>query len=347
VKKDKLRGAIVGCGEVAEVAHLPAWRHIRHVELVAACDQVKEVAVKTARRWGIPSAYDSFAQMLESENLDFVDICTPPPTHYPLSIQAMQAGLHVLMEKPMAIKLSEADEIASAVQKHGVKLCVAHNFLFTPVIQAARSLVASGAIGDLLAVEGHDLLSANKVLTKENHWSHNLPGGIFGEHSPHMMYLGSAFLGRINSVRAIAKKYSEYPWVKADELKVLVEGENCMGFFTNSCNSSKFSFTLDIYGTKGKLHLDNVTQTMTRSRSGSNRTYALVLGQLDLAVQSLSGAAHVSVQSLLRQKWYRIGHRALFQKFIESIRDGTDSPVTGEDGRENVRILQEVWKQIS
>ena len=344
--KAVLKGGIVGCGAITQAAHMPAWRHTKGVSIVSVCDQKIEVAKEIARRWGISKVYDDSSKMLQSEKLDFVDICTPPATHYKLSIEAMEAGLHVLVEKPMATDLSEADEMVSASKKHGVKLCVAHNFLFTPVIQAASSLVASGAIGKLLAIEGHDLLATSKVLKGERHWSYDLPGGVFGEHSPHLMYMGSAFLGKIKSVRAVARKYGEFPGMKADELKVLVEAEKGLGVFTNSFNSSKFSFTLDIYGTDGRLHIDNVKQTIIHTRSRSNRTHALVWDQLDLAFQMLAGAAYVSIQSLLGRKWYKIGQYALFEKFVESVQDNLTPPVTGEDGRENVRVLQEVWSQI-
>ena len=346
MKKVKLRGAVVGCGVIATDSHMPAWRRMKHVEIVSVCDQRDNIAKESARRWGITGVYNDFSQMLQSEKLDFVDICTPPATHSPLSIQAMEAGLHVLVEKPMATLLSEADRMISASKKYGVKLCVVHNCLFTPVVHAAKSMVEAGAIGDMLAVEVHDLHPAYKVLKRENHWSYDLPGGILGEHAPHMVYLESAFLGKINSVQAIARKESKSPRVTADELKVLVEAENGIGACTNSCNSNKFSLTLDIFGTEGKLHLDIVTQTMTRVRSRSNRTHGLVLSQLDLALQMLAGAASVSVNSLLGQKWYKIGHRAIIQKFIESVQYNLKPPVTGEDGRETVRILEEIWKQI-
>jgi len=346
MNKAVLKGGIVGCGAITQAAHMPAWRHTKGVSIVSVCDQKIDVAKETARRWGISKVYDDLSKMLQSEKLDFVDICTPPATHAKLSIEAMEAGLHVLVEKPMCCSLSEADEMVSVSKKLGVKLCVAHNFLFTPVIRAARHLVAQGAIGDLIAVEGHDLLAGDKVFKGEQHWSYDLPGGILGEHSPHLLYLGSAFLGKIKSVRAIVKKCSEFPYVKADELKVLVEAEKGLGVFTNSFNSSKFSFMLDIYGTEGKLCIDNVKQTIIHTYSRSNRTHALVWDQLNLAFQMLTGAAYVSIQSLLGRKWYKIGQYALFEAFVESVQDNMAPPVSGDDGRENIRVLQEVWKLI-
>ena len=146
-----LRGGIAGCGAVITTTHMPGWRALKDVEIVAVCDQREEVARAVARRWGVPAAYGDLSQMLSSEKLDFVDICTPPLTHCQLAMQAMEARLHVLVEKPMATMLSEADEMVATAREYGVKLCVIHNILFSPVVQKAKSLIDTGAIGELEA----------------------------------------------------------------------------------------------------------------------------------------------------------------------------------------------------
>lgn len=341
-----LRGGIVGCGSIATISHLPIWRALKDVEIVAVCDQREAVAKATAKRWGIAAAYADFFQMLNSGELDFVDICSPPLTHFQFSIQAMKAGLHVLVEKPMAQGLSEADEMVSTAKKHDVKLCVVHNFLFTPVVQAAKRLVDTKAIGDLVSVEVEMLARRESVHSRQDHWVHDLPGGIFGEYMPHAVYLASAFLGNIHSVRAVARKHSELPWMKADELKVLVEAEKGVGSIGLSCNSPRTSFTFNLLGTKRKLHLDNFALTMTHSRSRGNKVHELVLDQLDLSLQLLAGAASSSVRVLLGRRWYRVGHQVIIQKFAESMRDNLNPPVSGEDGRKTIRVLEEIWKQI-
>jgi len=341
-----LRGGIVGCGAVATRAHMPAWRAQKGVEIVAVCDQREEAAIEVAKSWGIPNVYRDFSQMLNSEELDFVDICTPPLTHFLLSIQAMEAGLHVLVEKPMAVGVSEADEMISIAKKHNVRLCVVHNTLFSPVVQAAKSLVDTGAIGELVAVEIHSLGVREFHLSQQNHWCHNLPGGMLGEYAPHPVYLASAFLGNIRSVQAVARKCSEFPWVKADELKVQVEAENGLGAFSISCNSARPSKTLDIFGTKRNVHLDYYPQTITHRRPRSVKVHDLILDRLDLVLPVLTAAASGAVSQLQGWKRSMIGHRVIIQKFVESLRDNLDPPVTGEDGRETIRILEEIWKQI-
>jgi predicted dehydrogenase len=344
--QDVLRGIVVGCGSVAHLSHLPAFRVLKGVEIAAVCDQKENIAVGTARRWGIRRAYGDFSRMLTEENLDFVDLCSPPQTHFPFSVQAMEAGLHVLMEKPMALSVSEADEMLSVSRNNNVKLCVVHNFLFSRVAQKAKSLVDAGAIGDLVAVEVEILDRREGVLSKQDHWCHSLPGGIFGEYAPHAVYLLSELLGKIDLVRAITAKYGNYPWVRADELKVLLEAENGLGAFTISCNSPRTSFTMDIFGTKRSLHIDNLAMTMIQHKSGVNRIRDLALNDLKSALQLAIGAASSSLGALFGRRWYKIGHRAIIEGFIESMRNNMDPPVTGEDGRETLRILEDIWKQV-
>ncbi len=341
-----LRGGIAGCGAVITTAHMPGWRALKDVEIVAVCDQREEAAIQASRHWGIPRTYGNLSQMLSSEKLDFVDICSPPLTHCQLAIQAMEAGLHVLMEKPMALSSREADEMVSASREQGVKLCVVHNFLFSPIIQRAKSLVDSGTIGELLMMEVHSLDRRERHLNQENHWCHNLPGGIFGEYAPHPVYLLLAFLGNIRSVRAIARKYSEFPWVAADELKVLVEAESSLGAFTVSCNSPRDSFTLDLFGTKGNVHVDHFTQTITHRRPRSNKFHDLILDRLDLMLPIFTATAYSTVNRLRGRQRNRLGHQAIIQKFVESLLNNTEPPVTGEDDRETIRVLEEIWKQI-
>lgn len=279
--------------------------------------------------------------------MDFVDICSPPQTHFQLAIQAMEASLHILVEKPMALSLSEADEMISVSKENKVKLCIAHNFLFSPVAQKAKSLVDAGAVGDLVSMEVEILDRREGILSKQDHWCHSLPGGIFGEYAPHAVYLESAFLGKINSVKAIAKKYSNFPWVAADELKVLLEAGNGLGAFTISCNAPRASFTMDIFGTKKSLHLDNFTMTMIQHKSGVNRIRDLAIRDLRSGLQLAIGAASTSVGSIFGRRWYRSGHRVIIRKFVESIKNNIDRPVTGEDGRQTLKILDGIWKQIN
>jgi predicted dehydrogenase len=342
-----LKGGIVGCGGAASIFHMPAFRDLKGSQIVAVCDQRQQAALEAARRFGIPRAYGDISQMLRKENLDFVDICSPPQTHFQLSVQVMEAGLHVLVEKPMAFSVSEADKMVSVSHRNGVKLCVVHNLLFSPVVQKARQLVDSGAIGDLTSVEVNILARGDGAISREDHWCHSLPGGIFGEFAPHALYLASAFLGTINSARAIAMKHSDFPWVIADELKVMLEAENGLGAFSISCNSPRPSLTMDIFGTRRILHLNNFAMSMIQHESGTYRIPDLLFDELKSGLQLATGIVSSLLRVASRRRWYEIGHHILIRKFLESVTNNMEPPVTGEDGRETLRILEDICRQVN
>ena len=108
---------IVGCGLVAEGFHLPALNKIEDVEVVAVCDNDIKRVKKIAETFGIGKYYTNLTEMMKQEDLDIVDICTPPKLHAEMAIQAIEHGCHVLLEKPMTSSVSEADMILKALKK--------------------------------------------------------------------------------------------------------------------------------------------------------------------------------------------------------------------------------------
>lgn len=346
MKHEKLRGGVVGCGYIGNLIHIPTLQALKGAEVVAVCDKKEKLALEAAKRFRVPRFYGNFSDMLEKEELDFVDICTDPIAHSSLSIQAMDAGLHVLVEKPMAISLIEADKMVKTSKENNVKLCVDHNFLFNPVVQKAKYLVGTGAIGDLVNVETRILGRMEGIIVKQNHWIHSLPGGMLHEHAPHATYLESAFLHNIYSIHAITGKSGDFPWMPADELKVLLKADNSVGSFVLSYNSPRISLTLDIFGTKKILHLDLFSMNMVQYGPRTSSCSSLVLDNLSSGLQLLVGGAYTSLKALMNQLHYTRSIGVLIRKFIESIQNNSKVPVTGEDGRETVRILETVWKQI-
>lgn len=137
----KLRGGIAGCGFFAQF-QIDAWSRIEGVELAAAADPDLERAKKAA-----PKAYSSLEEMLDVEQLDFVDIATRPETHLELTRMALERGVPVICQKPLAPTWAEAREIAAIVGKLGVPFMVHENWRWQPWFREAAQRVKSGDIG--------------------------------------------------------------------------------------------------------------------------------------------------------------------------------------------------------
>ena len=343
--KKPLRVAIVGCGLIGQWHHIPSLLKIRNVELAAVCDNNEDLVEKVAKRFRIGKYYTDFSEMLTKEELGMVDICTPPQTHPNLSIQAMEAGCHVLVEKPMALTTKEADEMVTASKGNQVKLCVVHNKLFEPVMMKARSMVSQGGIGDLVGINIEDLLPKDvPMVVDKEHWCHKLPGGMLTEMLPHPIYLAVGFLGNLEPVAVHTRKLNDYDWIVADEVRIILEGRKGVGAITFSCSSPKDKVIVNIFGTKRNLRIDLWNSAMTEYGVGGESLPSRALENLSQSLSILTNTIFATL-SVISGKFHW-GHYNLIQRFIESIQNDTEPPVTGEEGREVVRVLEKVTAQI-
>jgi predicted dehydrogenase len=151
---DNLRIGIIGGGAIVQVAHLPVLRKIKGVEVVAMCDTDLPKARAIASRFGVPNAYDDIEDVLRTDGLDAVVICTPNHLHESHILAALDAGLNVLVEKPLAITAQSAQRILRAVEKHGKLVMVGMNHRYRPDVQIVRSFVPSGELGPVDSVRG-------------------------------------------------------------------------------------------------------------------------------------------------------------------------------------------------
>jgi len=345
-EKECLKVGLVGCGEVANWAHLPSFKRLKKAEVVAVCDVEEKEAASTAQRFHISQYYTDFSEMLAREKLDMVEICTPPDTHAAIAISAMEAGCHVLVEKPMAVTAREADEMIRAAKERVVNLGVVHNMLYVPVGLKAINMVSEGVIGQVTGVDvKYSLCQYDKEISERYHWCRRLAGDVFGNKLPHPVYLIKAFLGEMELVSVYAMKLSLHDWIPYDEVRVILKGGRGIGTITSSLNWPKDTAMLDIFGTKMNLHVYFNNAVITRY--GHER-----FGRFSRGMENLSQNWQVSIGTALTAGRiaagrHHYGHLALIQKFVESISRQTEPPVTAEEGREVTRLCEEIISQLN
>lgn len=144
-----LRLGVVGAGAVLQVAHLPVIKKLRTIEVAALCDTDVPKARALASRFAIPSVYDDIEELLKHEDLDALLVCTPNHLHEPHLQAALSAGLHVLVEKPVALSSQSALRISRAAAKSDRIVMVGMNHRYRPDTQAIRSFVQGGELGDV------------------------------------------------------------------------------------------------------------------------------------------------------------------------------------------------------
>jgi len=345
--KEPLKVAIIGCGRIGQMQHIPSVLRIRRAQLAAICDQNEALVIETARRFDINRYYTDFSEMLAREDVDILDICTPPQTHLDLSIRAMEAGCHILVEKPMVFSLREVNDIANAAKRNDVKVCEIHNKLFEPVMIKACTLVSEGGIGDLTGIDVQMLQSqaiANFILMNREHWCHSLPAGIFTETLPHPIYLAAAFAGKLEPIATYTGKSSGYDWVAADEIRVIWKANKCMGTISYSCNSPKSKTIIDIHGTRKHLRIDLLNSVMTEYGIGIGTRPSRALENLSQSFSILASTISTTL-SVISGKFHS-GHYTLIERFIESIQDDSEPPVTLQETRDVMEVLERVTAQI-
>lgn len=155
-----MRAGVIGCGAIAARLHVPDYKYCPEAELVALCDVVGSKAKDVAAQWA-PEArvYTDYKKMLASEQLDCVTVALPNYLHAPVTIDALKAGCHVLVEKPMAAGADEGRQMIQTAKKAGKLLMVNQSQrLFPPHIKA-KEIIDSGILGRILIVTamfGHE-----------------------------------------------------------------------------------------------------------------------------------------------------------------------------------------------
>ena len=147
---DKFRVAMIGCGGIAHGKHLSALKKLSNVELIAFCDIVRERAERSASEYGVSGArvYENYRELLEKERPDVVHVCTPNRSHSYITVDALEAGCHVMCEKPMAINAEEAKKMLDAAKRTGKKLTIGYQNRQTAAAQFLKSSL-KGTFGNI------------------------------------------------------------------------------------------------------------------------------------------------------------------------------------------------------
>ena len=339
---------VVGGGHIVKHRHIPILKKIKGVEVFAVCDKIESVARSVATEFGIKHYFTNLLDMIKA-GVEVVDVCTPPITHFSLAVEAMEAGCHVLCEKPLGMTVKEVDEMYQVARRNNVKLCVVHQNLFNSAVKKALRIVRKGDIGEILGVDvGTYVRRDNYMCLNSEHWCHKLPGGIFFEILPHPVYLLQAFLRNIRPSSVLAKHLSGYSWMKADELKVLVDGDNGIGLIVASCNSPFHGDSLYIFGSKMCLQVDLWGRSIIKYKPRTEQPFSVGKANLGLASQFLSLIGTTFYNSVVTVFGGEkvSAHYGFLKAFFEALRTDGKMPVSEEEARENVRVVETVCHMI-
>lgn len=332
-----LRVGVAGAGWVATARHIPSFKRNPNAEIIALYDRSPERASAAAERFGIPNHADSLDRLFDHE-LDVLSVCTPPWTHPEITIAALERGVHVFTEKPMALCLADAQHMADAARRAGRQLCVSHNFLFSRAAQRAERLLASaGAVSHAFGVQ---LSSPDRRLPA---WYKELPGGLMLDESPHILYTLQRYLGRLEleSVRAVRRTDDDHP----SSVDLLLRSETGLGQITMLFDAPVSEWHVVLVAADGIVALDLFRDIAFKvSRDGHH-------GPADILRTSgaaLLGHATGFVSSGARYATGRLmwGHDELITAFLEAIHGRRDTPVPLDDALAVVSLTDGILSEI-
>jgi predicted dehydrogenase len=336
----RVRAGLVGCGAIAR-AHLEALRHLG-IEVVAVCDTDRERAARTASTLGVRGVYARTGELLQRERPDVLHVATPPQSHRETSIEALEAGCDVLVEKPMAMDTCEADEMVDTARRCGRALGVCHTMLFDPAVARLREAVRAGRLGSVVAVETVQAIAGgerDRYFTTG--WVRQLPGGVAQELAPHHVYLQQDLLGPIGVV-GVLRREAARPDSPSFDFWALFEGRSGAGTTVISLSGRPRRTLIRVYGTEATAQVDVRGRTVLTARQdmiGGRARRALVGMGLGAA---LAGKAAAGAFADVRRPWHR-GHWRLIRSFYRARLEGVPPPVSGEDGRATVAVLDRLW----
>jgi predicted dehydrogenase len=366
----KIRTAMLGTGFMG-IVHTEAIRRLGYVEVAAVAASSEAKAKQFAEQNYIEHATGDWMSLLKDPSIDAVHICTPNDLHHPMAKAAIEHGKHILCEKPLTKTSAEAAELLELAEAKGIVHATNHNLRYYPVVQHIRQMVASGELGEVLAVQGtysQDWLLYDTDYNWRIEAEANGKLRAMGDIGSHWMDMIQHLTGlEIQSVCAelttfhkTRKKpkgsvqtftgktlqpedYQEIPISTDDFGAVLLHlGDRARGAFTVSQISSgnKNSFRIEIYGTKCGVawNQERPDELWIGHRNHPNQ---VIVKDPSLLI---GGAASFADLPGGHSEGYDDSHKQLFKRFYQRIVDrnaAIDYP-TFADGLRGMRLLEAV-----
>ena len=198
------RVALVGAGNIAET-HAAVLRRMADIDIAAIVDTDIERARRFARGRGIERVFGSVAALIDAQAVDVAHVLVPPPLHRPVAEALLRAGIHTLVEKPLAATIAECDALMAAAEAGSTALQVNHNFVHHPAHLAAKRRLARGQLGAIRHVICHFNLPLRQLAARQlSHWMFDTPQNLLLEQAVHPLSQIDDLIGPIRDIAVLA-----------------------------------------------------------------------------------------------------------------------------------------------
>jgi predicted dehydrogenase len=338
-----MKVGIVGCGMISG-HHLTAATQYPGSVVVGLVDRDITRARAQAERFSVKRSFDNLADLLALKP-DVVHVLTPPALHAGVAVEALQAGAHVYVEKPMALWVLDCEAMTRAAAAAGRQLCVGHNWLYSPAMLEAQELIAEGGTGEIVqAAASFNYDVRRNPSFGQHHWSKELPGGLAEDLAVHLLALLIRLLGAPQRTYAVSRRAAVVPNGQTADIRAVIEAERGLGTIAVSLRALPDMALLDIWCERVMLRLNISSMTLTIQRElPVTRKIARGLANFDVAAQ-LVGSTVGSVWKLLRKKVDgSYGIVPMIHAYYAALESGRAAPVGPAEGTQAVSVLRSIW----
>ena len=319
---DKVRFAVVGVRSIGN-AYVKAISKVSGATLAAICENNEEIGAKRAAEYGLDKFYTDFYEMLKVGGFDCVILATPDQIHREHSVAALEAGYHVICEKPLALTMEDCEAIVRATLKSDKKFMTGQVGRKCPGFIKAKELIEAGEIGELTFVESE--YAHDYSFTGATHWRLdpvNLRHGVIGG-GCHAIDLLRWIAGDPVSVMALANKKANPSWpVDENTIAIMQFPDNVIGkVFCGTAVKRKYTMRTCLYGTKGTIICDNTSPEITLYRHAltDNGKHIYHEQQIPVEINNHNLAAEVA-------------------EMVSAIRDNSEIECTAYEGSKTVAV---------
>lgn len=333
-----VRIGIIGTGSIATHAHLPAYRAIPEVEIVALCDASREAVERAGEQFGVAHRYTDYADLLARADIDAVDICTPNHVRSGPAIAACEAGKHVLVQKPMALTVAEATSMIEAARRGGVQLGVIYMRRFHARYQLVKRLLDAGLVGRVTAIRERTGHNGGLRLPEES-WRRSFAtiAGAWSLLGIHSADLFRWYGGPVRRIAAIGKTLVS-PMEGDDNFSAVLEfSSGVVGTLESCYNMIPGDNILEVYGDRGTISLStNAGVCRCQAVAADHFPWAEHLGGL----YPTKGAGGWWEFDAVRIEEARLSpFPNYFRHWVDCLRYDRTPVTTGEEGRASLEII--------
>lgn len=329
-----LRFAIIGCGKIAP-RH--AAEAARHGQLIAVCDIVKEKAEAFASAYNA-RPYVSVADLLEKETVDIVSVCTPNGLHATHSIQSLQAGAHVLCEKPLCIAASDGLKMMETAKKFGKKLFVVKSTRYNPALVALKKAIGENKPGTIYSFQLNCFWNRPPAYYKDS-WKgdRELDGGTLFTQFSHYIDALLWLLGDMRTVSGIRKNVAHNGIIDFEDSGIVaVEMNNgIIGGINWSVNTfqKNMEVSLTILAEKASIEIggEYMNKILYQSTNG-----------FDLSIDPGGQANDYGFY-----KGSMSNHDKIYENLIKALDDDSHPFASAADGLKTVETIEKIYKSVS